>query len=69
MQRLPYMASLESNCSSRDRLSIFDLTVEEVAEDYGLPLDYVVDVLISSGANEPIHPNDVLASRVKGKLQ
>jgi len=56
------------NDSYRERLSIFDLTVEEVAEDYGLPLEYVIDVLISNGVEEPVYPNDVLSSRVKGKL-
>jgi len=53
------------NDSYRERLSIFDLTVEEVAEDYGLPLEYVIDVLISNGVEEPVYPNDVLSSRVK----
>ncbi|GJD12834.1 hypothetical protein Gasu2_69030 [Galdieria sulphuraria] len=64
-QLLSYWATLENNNSSRERLSIFDLTVEEVAEDYGLPLDYVVDVLVSNGVSESIQPSDILASHVK----
>ncbi|GJQ11332.1 hypothetical protein GpartN1_g3123.t1 [Galdieria partita] len=62
---LPCSATLDRDNNSRERLSIFDLTVEEVAEDYGLPLDYVVDVLVSNGVGEPINPTDILASRVK----
>eukprot|EP00871_Galdieria_phlegrea_P005750 jgi/Galph1/662/GphlegSOOS_G5354.1 len=58
-------ATVSENSNSRERISLFDLTVQEAADDYALPLDYVIDVLIGVGVEEPISASDVLGKRVK----